>query len=83
MNQDSVNISIGTNGLIFIVITLLSIYLAWTLVQQIKFESILKHPGSPQAKIFQVVLSIIIGHEFAQFLLDYFNWSQMLKSFVE
>jgi uncharacterized integral membrane protein (TIGR02327 family) len=81
--MNAMGTTIAMSGLFHIVITLFSIYFAWILVQQVKWDVFLKQPSSRQAKLVQVVLSIIIGHAFAGFILDYFNWSQMLKSFVE
>lgn len=70
--------AIGFGGLLSIVVTLLSIYLAWVLLQQLKLDAVLKNPKSPAAKILLLMLAVITGHSFARFLLDYWNWSQML-----
>jgi len=78
-----VGASIGMNGLMYIVINLLGIYLGWVLVQELKLDALLKRPRSPQGRMFQVVAAILIGHGLARFVIDYLNWSQMLKGFVE
>lgn len=75
--------SLGFNGLLSIAVTLLSIYLAWVVLQELKLEPFLKRPKSPQAKMLQVMLAIVLGHGFARFILDYLNWSQMLRYLVE
>ncbi|EXX85629.1 membrane protein [Paenibacillus darwinianus] len=75
--------SLGFNGLLSIAVTLLSIYLAWVVLQELKPEAFLKRPNSPRAKMLLVMLAIILGHAFATFILDYLNWSQMLRYLVE
>ncbi|PZD97805.1 DUF1146 domain-containing protein [Paenibacillus sambharensis] len=74
---------LGVTGLLSIIVTLLSIYLAWIVIQEIKLDAFLKRPKSGQAKLLQIMLAVIIGHLFARFILDYWNWSQLLRYIVE
>ncbi|MFD1957918.1 DUF1146 domain-containing protein [Paenibacillus thailandensis] len=73
----------GLTGLFSIVVTLLSIILAWSLLQEIKWEKLLRNPRSPKARMLQVLAAVIVGHWFAQFVLGYWNWSMLLRGFVE
>lgn len=45
--------------------------------------SIFAFPRSPKARMLQAVIAVILGHAFASFILDYWSWTTMLKSFVE
>ncbi|WP_229724936.1 DUF1146 family protein [Paenibacillus abyssi] len=71
------------NGLMSIVVTLLSITFAWYVIQEIKLDAFVKRPRSRQARMLQVLLAIVLGHGFASFILDYLQWSSMLRWFVE
>jgi uncharacterized integral membrane protein (TIGR02327 family) len=79
----TVGTEIGVSGLLAIVVTLLSIYLAWVVLQELKLDSLLKRPKSSRGRMLQIMLAILIGHGFASFILDYWKWSQMLSAFVE
>jgi uncharacterized integral membrane protein (TIGR02327 family) len=57
------------------VIVLASIYLSWWALQSLKFERFVRVPGSPQARMLHLLLAVILGHFFAEFVLSYFGWS--------
>ena len=78
-----VYVSAGMSGLFGMAVNLLGIYLAWIVLQEIKLDAILKQPKSRRAAMFQVMLAIVLGHAFADFVLDYWEWSQMLRFLVE
>lgn len=71
--------SIGLSGLFNIIVTLLSIGLAWWCMQMINFDVLLKNARSGQAKVLQVILSVVVGYTFAKFIIDYAYWSTMLQ----
>ncbi|MHA6481363.1 DUF1146 domain-containing protein [Paenibacillus sp. strain BS8-2] len=73
----------GIAGLFSIVVELLSIFLAWFLLQEVKWETFFQFPRRPKARMLQVVLAVAIGHLFAGFILQYWGYSIMLRSFVE
>ncbi|KQO10965.1 DUF1146 domain-containing protein [Paenibacillus sp. Leaf72] len=86
LTQDMLNnmqTATGVTGLFSIVVTLVSIVLIWFIMQEIKWEAFFAFPRSPKARMFQAVIAIILGHAFASFILDYWSWTTMLKSFVE
>lgn len=76
---ESFEYSFGLTGLISILVALVCMALAWWALQQFRFDLFLKQPKSPAAKMLQVLLSIALGYQIARFILDYFNWSNMLK----
>ncbi|WP_138753733.1 DUF1146 domain-containing protein [Paenibacillus sinopodophylli] len=73
----------GMTGLFSIIIVILSIILVWFVVQEIKWETFFKFPRSPKARMFQVFVAIIMGHLLAKFILEYWGYTVLLKSFVE
>ncbi|MEF3305132.1 DUF1146 family protein [Paenibacillus sp. GYB003] len=77
--SDAMEYSLGLTGLVSILVVLLSIALSWWALQQFRFDLFLKQPKSAPAKMLQVLLSVVLGYQVARFVLDYFNWSQLLK----
>ncbi|GFN32690.1 DUF1146 family protein [Paenibacillus xylaniclasticus] len=83
MNMEDIELNYAVNGLLSIVVVLLSIILAWTVLQELKLDAFLRHPRAPKARLLLIVLAVVIGHSFASFILDYFEWTRMLSGFVE
>jgi uncharacterized integral membrane protein (TIGR02327 family) len=71
--------SLAWSGALYIAITVLCIVLAWKVLQQFRFDLFVKQPGSPQARMLQIVASIALGYQLARFVIDYLNWSTLLK----
>jgi uncharacterized integral membrane protein (TIGR02327 family) len=71
--------SLGMSGLFNICTVLLSIGLSWWCLQIVNFDVFFKNAKSGQAKILQIILSIVLGYQLAKFVIDYSNWSSMLK----
>lgn len=71
--------SMGMTGLLSILVALVCIAVSWWALQQFRFDLFLKQPKSPAGKMLQVLLSIALGYQVARFVLEYFNWSQLLK----
>jgi uncharacterized integral membrane protein (TIGR02327 family) len=66
-------------NLIPIFVALASIALCWWALQGFKFERFVTYPGSPQAKVLHLVLAVILGHQFARFILDYVSWATVFR----
>lgn len=73
----------GVAGLFSIVVELLSIFFAWILLQEVKWETFFQYPRRPKARMLQIVIAVALGHLFAGFILQYWGYSVMLRSFVE
>ncbi|WP_054025441.1 DUF1146 domain-containing protein [Bacillus sp. FJAT-28004] len=73
----------GMTGLFSIVIVILSIILVWFVLQEVKWETFFRFPKSPKARLFQVFIAIIMGHLLAKFIMEYWGYTVLLKSFVE
>ncbi len=70
---------IAYTSLLGIFLTIVSIAITWWALQSFRFDLFLYHPKSAQAKVLQIILSIVIGYQFAKFLIDYLGWSINLK----
>lgn len=75
----ALNYSFAVSSLGYIVLTLCAIGVSWWALQQLRLDLFVKNPKSPQVKVLQIFLSIALGYEVSRFLIDYFNWSAMLK----
>jgi uncharacterized integral membrane protein (TIGR02327 family) len=62
-------------AIIYIVIYLLFIALAWWALQEFRFDVLLKRPKSGPAKLLQILLSIALGYLVASFFIQYLNFS--------
>ena len=62
-------------GLLSIVMSVAFIGLSWWALQAFRFDKVLRHPLSAQAKLLQIILSIVIGYELSRFFMDYLTWS--------
>ena len=59
--MDQLASTAGMHALLSIVIELFSIALAWIVIQELKWDAIVKRPRGPQARALQIVLSIVLG----------------------
>ena len=81
--MEDVYFSVGMNALLAVVIMLLSVYLAWVVLQELKLEVFLKQPKGRRAVMLRLMLAVAIGYLFSRFILDYWEWSQSLRLLVE
>ncbi|MED4600732.1 DUF1146 family protein [Paenibacillus validus] len=72
---DQMNASIGMKGMLNIVLVLVLIGVSWWSLQELKLDSLFKRPRSMQAKLLQILLSVALGYQVAQFVIDYLAWS--------
>lgn len=76
---ESVSAQFGASGLISILISLVCIALSWWAMQNLKLDLIIRHPKGPQGKLLQLLLSVVLGHFVASFIMDYLGYTQMLR----
>lgn len=69
---------LAMDSLLNIVLALICVGLSFWALQQLKLDQWLKQPGSAQAKLLHLLLSIALGYEVASFLSSYLSWSGML-----
>lgn len=71
--------SVAWDGLFSIFVTLGCIALAWVLLQEVRFDKILRHPLSVSARLLRLLLAIALGHTAGSFVLSYWHWSGSVK----
>lgn len=76
---DTVSTQVGVSGLTAILISLLCIALSWWALQSLKLDLFVRHPKGPQGKLLQLLLSVVLGHFVASFIMDYLGYTQMLR----
>jgi uncharacterized integral membrane protein (TIGR02327 family) len=76
---DNMAYTFALSSIGYIVLSLVCIVLAWWGLQQFRFDLFLKNPRSAQSKVLQIFLSVALGYGVARFIMDYFNWSALLK----
>lgn len=62
-------------GSMSIILSIVFIGLSWWALQSFRFDMFLKKQNSGQAKLLQILLSIMIGYEVSRFFFDYLGWS--------
>lgn len=73
------NGSIGTSGIVSLIVSLLSVVLSWWALQNLKLDLVIRYPKSPQGRLLHLLLSIVLGRFVAGFFLDYLTWSGMIR----
>lgn len=71
--------SIGYTSLFNMTVVILSIALSWWALQSLRMDILIKQPGSGKAKLLHLILAIFIGHGVGRFMIEYANWSSLLK----
>jgi len=69
----------GVAGMVGILVTLVCIWLAWRGLNALKLDQFLKDPASGPARLLLLLLAIALGHQAAQFFLDYLQWSTQIR----
>lgn len=76
---DNVARTAAVTGIFNILITIFCIWAAWWVLQNFRFDVFMRNPKGAQAKLLLIMLSIIIGHLVSSFIIDYLQWSLLLK----
>jgi uncharacterized integral membrane protein (TIGR02327 family) len=66
-------------GIFNIIITVICIWIAWWALQGFRLDIFMRRPGGPQAKVLLIMISIIMGYLVSSFIIDYLQWSLLLK----
>lgn len=67
------------DGLFSMFVTLGCIALSWVLLQEVRFDKLLRNPQSPRARLLQLLIAIAAGQLAAQFVLNYWHWAGTVK----
>jgi uncharacterized integral membrane protein (TIGR02327 family) len=71
-------VQLGISSLVNILISLSCIVLCWWVITGIRLEEAVKKGRTAQARMLAVILSIVLGHGLASFLIDYMSWSRWM-----
>ncbi|KWX77904.1 DUF1146 family protein [Paenibacillus jilunlii] len=77
---DELSSSIGTSGLVSMIVSLFCVAISWWALQNLKLDLIIRYPKSPQGRLLHLLLAIVLGHFVAGFLLDYLGWSGQIRN---
>ncbi|GAB6991300.1 DUF1146 family protein [Paenibacillus pini] len=77
--QEQVTGTLGSSGLIAIIVSLICIGLSFWALQNLKLDLIVRQHKGPQGRLLHLLLAIVLGHFVAKFIIDYLSWSQMIK----
>lgn len=75
--------NLGTSGLYSIIVVILCIGVCWWVLLSLRFEKLVRTPGSTQAKLLHLILSIVLGYQTGLFLIDYVRWTSLVKYLFE
>jgi uncharacterized integral membrane protein (TIGR02327 family) len=77
--MESAGSFIGVSALINMLLSIVLIGISWWALQVFKFDLFFRETNGPQAKMVQILISIVIGHGVATFFIDYMQWTTFLK----
>ena len=62
-------------------LSLAGVLLAWIALQSVRWDLFVKNVKAPSFQLLLVLLSLVLGHGFARFVMDYVQWSSLLRYF--
>ncbi len=68
-------------GFVSMVLSLAGVLLAWFALQSIRWDLFVKDVKGPSFQLLLLMLALVLGHAFARFVMDYLNWSSLLRHF--
>ncbi|MDQ0257213.1 putative integral membrane protein (TIGR02327 family) [Evansella vedderi] len=71
--------SLGQQALLSIFVNLMVLTIVWWSIQTFKMELFVKDPDDPKAKVLVIIIAVALTHLVSSFLLNYLNWSMMLR----
>ncbi|MBU9710582.1 DUF1146 family protein [Evansella tamaricis] len=71
--------SLGQQALLYILVNLTVLVFVWWAIQSFKFELFVKDPDDIKAKVLVILVTLGLTHLVSGFLLNYLNWSMMLR----
>ncbi|MBN2908035.1 DUF1146 domain-containing protein [Polycladomyces sp. WAk] len=71
--------SLGVTALINIILSLVSIAFSWWALTNLRLDVFMRQPTSVHAKALMILLSVVLGHGLASFLIDYMGWSRLIS----
>lgn len=71
--------SLGQQALLNLFVYLMVLTIVWWSMSSFKWDLFVKSPDDPKAKVLVILITVALTHLVSSFLLDYLNWSMMLR----
>jgi uncharacterized integral membrane protein (TIGR02327 family) len=71
--------SLGVTALVNIILSLVSIAFSWWALTNLRLDVFMRQPKSVKANALMILLSVVLGHGLASFLIDYMGWSRLIS----
>ena len=71
--------SMAWTGAVSMALSLAGVVLAWIALQSIRWDVFVKNIKAPSFQLLLVLLALVLGHGFARFVMDYVQWSSLLR----
>lgn len=68
-------------GVLSMALSLVGVLMAWVALQSIRWDLFVKDVKAPAFQWLLVLLSLVLGHGVARFVMDYIQWSSLLRLF--
>lgn len=69
---------LGVSGLTNLILSLACIAFCWWVLMGVRIDQVVRQGKIWHARMLMIVLSIVLGHGVATFLIDYLQWSRMV-----
>ncbi|WP_379883033.1 DUF1146 family protein [Laceyella putida] len=74
---------LAMDSLVNILISLGSIVFCWWILMGIRWDVLIRPNQVMQARLLIVVISIVLGHGLASFVIDYLGWSRLVGTLLQ
>ncbi|MCD8509305.1 MAG: DUF1146 family protein [Bacillus sp. (in: Bacteria)] len=71
--------NLGQQALLSIFVYLMVLTIVWWSISSFKMDLFVKDPDDPKAKVLVILIVVALTHLVSSFLLDYLNWSLLLR----
>ncbi|WP_062200000.1 DUF1146 family protein [Massilibacterium senegalense] len=73
------DVAFGVDAIVSMVVHLIMLIITFWALQTVRWEVFFQQPKGTKAKVLIVLLTVVISSIVANFLLDYFVWSNRLQ----
>jgi uncharacterized integral membrane protein (TIGR02327 family) len=79
MLDSGYSLSFGVEGALDLMFLMLGIVVSWFALGNVRWDVFTKHPASTPSRLLRLILSIILGTQLANFLMQYVHATILLK----
>lgn len=74
---------LAMDSIVNILISLGSIVFCWWILMGVRWDALIRSNRVMQARLLVAVVSIVLGHGLASFLIDYLGWSRLVGNLFQ